>query len=103
MYDIYNDYEVYIGYIQLSEEVLQKYHPRVADPKVIAVYILYTPNNHYICDIYYDYIFQQLIYSPVFNPYHAKYAYMHSEILAFFWKKKFPFVGIRSPIHRLID
>ena len=24
----------------------------------------------------------------VFNPYHAKYAYMHSEILAFFWKKK---------------
>lgn len=60
MYVIYNDYEVYIQYIQLSKEVLLKYHPRAAGPRVIfqqnfrgQLYILYV---HQIIIVYKIYV-----------------------------------------------
>ena len=48
IYQIYNDYSGYIQYIQLSLEVLLKYHPQAFGPRVIfqqnflgQLYILY--------------------------------------------------------------
>ena len=48
IYQIYHDYEGYIQYIQLSLEVLLKYHPRAFGPRVMfqqnflrQLYILY--------------------------------------------------------------
>ena len=50
MYNIYyNNYEVYIGYIQLSEEVLQKYHPRVIFLQVEAD--LFSEGAEKVCAI----------------------------------------------------
>ena len=80
MYNIYNDYEVYIGYIQLSEEVLQKYHPRVADPRVIFLQNirgqLYISYIHQIIIIYM--IFIMIIYSYS--------SFTHPLLLLFFWR-----------------
>ena len=64
MYNIYNDYKGYIQYIQLSEEVLLKYHPRAEGPRVIfqqnfqgQLYILYIARIIIIYLIYFLSIF----------------------------------------------
>ena len=64
MYNIYHDYECYIQYIQLSKEVLLKYHPRAEGPRVIfqqnfrgQLYILYIARIIMIYVIYFMSIF----------------------------------------------
>ena len=59
-YIIYNDYEEYIGYIQLSKVVLLKYHPRAACPRVILLQNnrgqLYISYIHQIVIVYKIYV-----------------------------------------------
>ena len=65
MYNIYHNYEVYIQYIQLSEEVLQKRHPWAYGPLVIFLQnFLRQLHISYIQRIVMLYIIYILTYFP---------------------------------------